>query len=118
MRVKSENGVVFAVETNKRQLFLWVLGFFFLVLCSKVSERDESKKNEKSRLLLSLLSSSDVFGGCQLCTKRGLIKKKFKMCRRVCLFFFTLERRTFCALLCVSANRISNTHAIRILIHT
>ena len=70
MRVKSENGVVFAVETNKRQLFLWVLGFFFLVLCSKVlmSEHDESTKNEKSRLL-SLLSSSDVFGGCQLCTK-------------------------------------------------
>ena len=37
--VKSENGVVFADETkNKRQLFLWVLGFFFLGLVFKSAD--------------------------------------------------------------------------------
>ena len=72
MRVKSENGVVFAGETKQTSTlsvgsWLLLLGRFNSKV--RMSEHDESKKNEKSRLL-SLLSSSDVFGGCQLCTTK------------------------------------------------
>ena len=68
MRVKSENGVVFAGETKQTSTLSvgsWLL-LLGLVFNSKVrmSEHDESKKNEKSRLLSLLLFASEVFEGC------------------------------------------------------
>ena len=38
------------------------------------------------------------------------MKKKFKMCCVVCLFFFTLDTKILRAAVCIRANRISNTH--------
>jgi len=37
------------VRQNKRQLFLWVLGFFFLVLCSKVLMSVNRRKQKKRK---------------------------------------------------------------------
>ena len=71
MRVKSENGVVFAGETKQTSTLSvgsWLLLLGLVFKSADECEQKKAKKNEKSRLL-SLLSSSDVFGGCQLCTK-------------------------------------------------
>ena len=73
MRVKSENGVVFAGETTNVNSFCGFLASSSWVLCSKVrmSEHDESKKNEKSRLLSLLFASEDVcLGGANFVRKR------------------------------------------------
>ena len=101
--------------------WLLLLGRFNSKVRMRVNTtKKKQKKRKKPRLLSLLFASEDVcLGGANFVDERaGLIKKKFKMCLVASVFFSSLSRRTFCALLlCVSANRISNTHTIRIRIH-
>ena len=71
---------------NKRQIFLWVLGFFFSV-GSKVLSEHESKKNEKS----SSFSPFRVW-----CVWVPTLYEDWKKNSKfvvVCLFFFTLDTK-------------------------
>ena len=83
--------------------WLLLLGRFNSKVRMRVNTTKKKQKKRKKPYLLSLLfASEDVcLGGANFVDERaGLIKKKFKMCRRVCLFFFTLETNILRAVVC------------------